>query len=178
MGLLCSGVVRADAGLKKIPEMSLITARGQKIQIAKYAKSQGKKNLLMVFFRTGSCGVCVQQLEEFSERIGDIHDANTALLAVSMDDAIIQARTSDKIKKAYPILMDTEGKAAKAFGVFNPAEKLAYPSIFLFDSEGKILYEHRGKSIQDRPTLQTVLQAVRHYSGQLPKRISAEGDIR
>ena len=154
----------------KIPSTTLMTATGKKYQITSYAKSQKKKNLLLVFFRTGTCGVCVSQLAEFSREIQQIHDANSAIMAVSLDDAIVQKEVSGKINNKYPILLDPDARIVKEFGVYNPAEKLAFPSLFVVGPDSRILWNYVGRSGSDRPPLQKVLEVLRHYSGLLPKR--------
>lgn len=153
----------------KAPLVTLSTAKGKKIDVMKYAQDQKKRNLLLVFFRTGTCGICVAQLEEIATEVEKFQGANAAILSVSLDDAIVQSRTSERISDKYPILLDPDGKTAKKFGVYNPEEKLARPSVFLIDSNQKILYGYIGKGLQDRPTTPHLLQMVRHYSGMLPE---------
>lgn len=146
------------------------TASGQKYDIPGYAKSRKKKNLLLVFFRTGNCGVCVAQLIEFSQKIEEMEATNTAVLAMSVDDAITQRRTSEKIEDKFPIVLDPDAEVTKRFDAFNPDEKLARPSLFLLDPKGKVLYRYVGKDLHDRPAYAAVLDMLKHYSGGLPSR--------
>jgi peroxiredoxin len=153
-----------------VPRMVLSTASGKKIDVNHYAKSQKKKNLLLVLFRTGTCPVCVSQLTEIAENYDQIKALNAVVLAVSLDDAIVQARTSEKIGNAYPILLDPDAKTINAFGTFNPEDKLSRPSQFLIGQDQKILFSYVGKSVSDRPSLQKLLDVLNHYSGLLPTR--------
>lgn len=164
-----------EPGDKALP-FTLTTATGKKFEILNYAKSQNKRNLLLVFFRTGTCGICVHQLEEFSEQFAAIQKNNTAVLAVSLDDAIIQIRTSEKIQNKFPILLDPQGKAIKAYGVFNPAENLSRPALFLIGPDKKILYRYVGQAIQDRPPTAQVMTILSEYSGSLPRKVSGSGN--
>lgn len=149
----------------KIPNLSLPSFTGKKISLASYAAAQKKRNLLLVFFRTGTCGVCTHQLVELSKAYAQISDWNTAVLALSVDDAIIHAGTSEKIQKRFPLLLDPDAKAIKAFGVFNETEKKAWPSIYLVGPDRKVLYHYVGKDMMDRPKTETVLEAIQHHSG-------------
>lgn len=154
---------------EKIPSVTLTSYSGEKIAIAGYAKKRKKKNLLLLFFRTGTCSICTQQLHEVASHFDEIEKWNATVLALSLDDAMIQSKTAEKIEKKFPILQDPDAKTVNAFGVFNPEDKLSRPSIFLVGPDRKILYHYVGQAISDRPPLATILQAVQHYSGMLPK---------
>jgi peroxiredoxin Q/BCP len=151
----------------KIPA-TLMTARGKKINVLGYAASQHKRNLLLVFFRTGKCGVCVSQLTEFAEHYKKVEEFNAVILAISLDDSIVQSQTSEKISNAFPILMDPDQAVVNAFGVFNPKENLSKPSQFLIGPDQKVLFSYVGEGISDRPPLEKLLSILNHYSGLLP----------
>ena len=158
-----------------VPQLRLITARGKKIHVNDYAKSKGKKNLLFIFFRTGNCGICISQLEEVANRLIEFESQNTAVLAISADDAIVQSRTSERIQNKIPILLDPDAKTVKLFSVFNPEDKLSRPATFLIGPDQKILYQYVGQAISDRPPIPTLLELVTHYSGGLPKARAVTG---
>lgn len=165
------------SGLKvgdTIPKLSLPTHQGKKVDVNGFAKSEDRRNLLFVFFRTGTCAVCIQQLQEFSQILDKIHGLNASVLAISMDDAIVHARTSEKIQGKIPLLLDPGGKTIQAFGVMNPSEKLAFPSLFLVGPDQKVLYKYVGRGLRDRPPLEEVTKVLRHYSGLVPTRTSAK----
>ena len=152
-----------------VPRVTLPTASGRRIDITSFAKKQHKRNLLLVFFRTGKCPICVSQLIDFAQNFDRIGALNAAVLAISLDDAIIQSRTSEKIRNLFPLLLDPDAKTVHAFDVFNPEDKLARPSLFLIGPDRKILYSYVGKTLRDRPALEAVLDVLDHYSGSLPK---------
>ncbi len=158
----------ADGAL--IPTAKLITGAGKSYDLQKFAAQSGKRNLLLVFFRTGTCNVCVTQLRDIAGHYDEILGLNAAVLAMSLDDAIVQKRTSEMIENKFPILLDPEGKTVKAFGVYNPDEKLSRPSLYLIGPDHKVLYHYMGKSLADRPPLTEVLDVIRHYSGGLPSK--------
>ena len=153
----------------RIPKAKLTSYKGKTLELTKYAAENGKKNLLIVFFRTGTCNVCVTQLRDVATHYDEISSNNTAVLALSLDDAIVMARTGDMIENKFPLLLDPDGKTVKELGVLNPDEKLSRPSIYLVGPDQKVLYHYVGKSLADRPPFQEVLEVVRHYSGGLAK---------
>jgi peroxiredoxin len=156
-----------------IPGAKLVSHTGKSIDITKYASQSGKRNLLLLFFRTGTCNVCVSQLRDIAANYDEVTKANAAVLALSLDDAITHSRTAGLIENKYPLLLDPDGKTVKAFGVFNPEDNLSRPSVYLIGPDQKVLYHYVGKSLADRPPLNEVLEVVRHYSGGLPKRDTA-----
>lgn len=174
---LCHGL-RAEplADGAKIPAARMVTPKGKTIDLEKYAAQEGKRNLLLVFFRTGTCNVCVTQLRDIAAHYEQVTANNAVALGISLDDAIVQSSTAEKMENKFPLLLDPEGKIVKAFGIFNPEDKLSRPSIYLVGSDHKVLYHYVGKSLQDRPPLTEVMEVVRHYSGGLPKRASAKAN--
>ena len=153
----------------KIPALTLMTATGKTINVNTYAKKMNKRNLLFVFFRTGTCQVCTQQLAEFAANYSVIEDANATVLAVSLDDAIVQKQVAGLVEVKFPILLDPDAKTVNKFGTFNPADNLSRPSLFLIGPDQKILYSYIGKEIADRPPFPKVVELLNHYSGLLPK---------
>lgn len=143
-------------------------ADGTRLNAPTYARSLKKRNLLLVFYRTGTCSVCVHQLVELAEMQKEILRWNTATLAMSVDDAILQAKTKEKIAGAFPLLIDPDGKTVHAFDVYNPSDRLARPAVFLIGPNLKILYHYVGQSIGDRPSRENLMHAVKYYSGLLP----------
>lgn len=174
LGLVASAGLRAEPLSEGavIPEASLLSHQGKKISLTGYAASRNKKNLLLVFFRTGTCSVCISQLRDIAQNFDRIDRWNAAVLGISLDDAIVHARTAEKIQNRFPLLLDPEGKTVKAFGILNPEDSLSRPSLYLVGPDRKILYKYVGKALSDRPPLSEVLDVVRHYSGGLPTRTS------
>jgi len=107
----------------------------------------------------------VSQLVELAEMHSELMKWNTAVVGMSLDDAILQAKTKEKIGGTFPLLIDPDGKTVHAFDVFNPSDKLSRPAVFLIAPDLKILYHYVGQSLSDRPSKETLLHAVKHYSG-------------
>lgn len=152
-----------------VPDATLMTYKGQKLGFSSFLEQEKKRNLLLVFFRTGTCNICVTQLREIAARIDAVKQSNATVLAVSLDDAIVQAKTSELIESKIPIMLDPDGKLIKSFGIYNPADKLSKPSLFLLDSNRKVLYKYVGKGLQDRPPTPEVMKVLEHYSGLAPR---------
>ena len=59
----------------------------------------------------------------------------------------------------YPVLADPAHRVAEAFGVYNLFnDNLAAPSVFIIDTDGRIVWSHVGRNSGDRPNAQTILE--------------------
>lgn len=152
------------------PRFVLSDAYGKKYDLLDYPATIKKRNLLLIFFRTGTCNVCIEQMLEVADRAVDIKKMDTAILTISMDDAIVLRSMEERVMKRFPVLMDSTGKAVRGFGAYNPAEKLARPSIFLINDQKKIVYQHVGRSLKDRPLTSKIVKLVKTNAALVEKR--------
>jgi methyl-accepting chemotaxis protein len=64
----------------------------------------------------------------------------------------------------FPFLIDEDRKVIKEFDVYHPfgiaAYKIAHPSTFLVNEEGKIVYAYVGENQADRPSDHVVYEKV------------------
>jgi len=62
---------------------------------------------------------------------------------------------------AYPLLADPAHRVAEAFGVYNLFnDNLAVPSVFVIDTDGRIVWHYVGKNSGDRPGAQAILEQL------------------
>lgn len=64
----------------------------------------------------------------------------------------------------FPVLIDEDRSVIKAFDVYNlisfDAFRMAHPSTFLIDEEGKVAYTYVGSQQWDLPSQDTLLEQV------------------
>ncbi|HEY73542.1 MAG: hypothetical protein DRI81_12125 [Chloroflexi bacterium] len=61
----------------------------------------------------------------------------------------------------YPVLADPVHRAAESYGVYNLFnDNLAAPSVFVIDTDGRIVWSHVGKNGSDRPGEQAILEQL------------------
>ena len=95
----------------------------------------------MTFWATW-CGPCIKEHNALDEVYQDWQDeTGVKIYAVSIDDS----RTTAKVKPFvegkgwdFEVLLDVNKDLARAMNVGNP------PHTFLFDGNGKIVYQHTG----------------------------------
>jgi len=78
-------------------------------------------------------------------------------LAVASASSVrgIQKRT----QVTYPMLADPTHQVASDYGVYNLLnDNLAAPSVFIIDTDGRIVWSRVGRNAGDRPSVKTILE--------------------
>jgi peroxiredoxin Q/BCP len=82
----------------------------------------------------------------------DVHkqltDADAQVLGISMDPLETQTKFAESLNSPFPLLADSEGTAAKAYGVANPAG-YANRVTFVIGKDGKISNVIEGRDAID-----------------------------
>jgi peroxiredoxin len=122
---------------KPAPDFQLTTLDGSQVSLSDY---RGKK-LVVVSFWASWCGPCrleLPALRKFYER--HHKDADYfEILAISIDEDSEDAQKfATKAKLPFPVLVDSSGKVANAYGAN------VIPMLFIVDKYGKVIYGHTG----------------------------------
>jgi peroxiredoxin len=88
-----------------------------------------------------------------------------ALAAISVDPLEVSAPLAAELGLPFPLLSDADGAVIESVGVLDPGNQTAWPSLFLVDEEGVVLWRHLPESFrfEDRATAELVLAAVREH---------------
>ena len=134
----------ATAGLyaqtkNDLPNVTIKDLAGKDVNIA--TLSNDGKPFVITFWATW-CGPCVKEHNALSDVYDDWkEETGVKIFAVSIDDS----RSTAKIKPfvegkgwEFDVLLDTNKELARAMNVNNP------PFTFLFDGNGKMVYQHSG----------------------------------
>jgi peroxiredoxin len=101
--------------------------------------------------------VQLQQSYQAVEHVG----ADVAALAVAPMSSVDGARQA--AGAAFPMMADVDHVVAEAYGVYNLlGDSLAAPSVFVIDTDGRILWGYIGRSSMDRPDVHTILDKLPH----------------
>jgi peroxiredoxin len=124
-------------GLESTPNISLNSIDGQTIDI----NSMRGKPLLVTFWAT-TCSTCVKEMPHLVELYEEHNNEGFEIIAIAMsyDPPNRVVALSEKNNIPYPIALDIEGSAAKAFG-----DVKVTPTSFLIDPEGNIIHEKSGE---------------------------------
>jgi peroxiredoxin len=70
----------------------------------------------------------------------------------------------EKLILPFSLLADVEGEVIRRYGVWHEEEEIAQPAVFVIDEGGVIRYAYVGRSFADRPSDETVWQAIQEAS--------------
>jgi peroxiredoxin Q/BCP len=118
------------------PDFELVDQKGQLHSIEDY---RGKWVVLYFYPKDGTPG-CTTEACEFRDNIFAFRDANCQILGVSLDDEESHKAFAEKHGLPFPLLADTNGTAADAYGVKSRilGMTLAKRQTFLIDPEGNV----------------------------------------
>lgn len=118
------------------PDFELGDQDGQLHSIEDY---RGKWVALYFYPKDDTPG-CTTEACEFRDNIFAFKNLNCQILGVSLDDAESHKEFSEKHGLPFPLLADTEGTTADAYGVKTKRVGIAYAKrqTFLIDTEGNI----------------------------------------
>lgn len=127
----------APAGLKHSPDISLMTIKGEELQLAGY---RGKP-LLVTFWAT-TCPGCIKEMPHLIELYGELRPQGLEIIGIAMDyDPPNQVLAMSKARNIpYPIALDIHADAAQAFG-----DVRLTPTTFLIGPDGRIIYQKTGE---------------------------------
>ena len=126
----------APASLKTSPDISLMTIKGEEIQLA----SLRGKPLLVTFWAT-TCPGCIKEMPHLIELYDELAPQGLEIIGIAMDyDPPNRVLAMSKARNIpYPIALDIHADAARAFGNVRLT-----PTSFLIAPDGRIVYQKIG----------------------------------
>ena len=121
----------------------------------KLADFHGKKNVILAFYPKDDTPGCTREMCAFSADLDQFAGFGTAVFGVSFDDTNSHADFAEKHNLEIPLLTDTAGKVASAYGATRPGADYADRVLFVIDKQGIVRHIHHGM-----PTNLTLLQAL------------------
>jgi peroxiredoxin Q/BCP len=107
----------------------------------KLAASTGKKVVLLYFYPKDDTPGCTKQACGLRDRMGDLQKDGVEVIGVSFDSAESHRQFRSKHSLNFPLLADTDGRIADAFGVRREAGKnIARRASFLIGRDGRVVH--------------------------------------
>lgn len=132
---------KLEAG-SKAPNFNLNDQDGNKVKLADF---KGQK-LLIYFYPKADTPGCTQQTCDVNDHIKAFEKLNVKTIGISPDEEKKQKKFAEKYKINFPLLCDTENKAAEAFDVWG--EKSMYGKTYMGIIRSSFLIDEKGKIIQ------------------------------
>ena len=122
-----------------LPNVTIKNLQGKDVNIA--TLSNNGKPFVMTFWATW-CGPCIKEHNALDEVYQDWRDeTGVKIFSVSIDDSRSTAKVKPFVEGKgweFEVLLDVNKDLARAMNVNNP------PYTFLFDGNGKLVYQHSG----------------------------------
>lgn len=121
--------------------------------------------VVIVFYYGYHCNHCVGQLFGLNEDLPRFTEIGTQVVAISADSPELTAkRFAEYGRFDFPVLSDTDGQVAAAYGVYEPEHdgkpENKLHGTFVVDADGTVLWCQAGnKPFLDNKTLLTVIAA-------------------
>jgi peroxiredoxin Q/BCP len=106
----------------------------------KLADEVGKKVVLLYFYPKDDTPGCTKEACGFRDRLGELKQEGVEVIGVSFDSAESHQKFIAKYKLNFPLLADTDGKIADAYGARLVGTKYARRVSFLIGLDGKIAH--------------------------------------
>jgi peroxiredoxin Q/BCP len=130
----------------------------------KLADQTGKKAILLYFYPKDDTPGCTKEACGLRDRMGDLKKDGVEVIGVSFDSADSHKAFIAKHSLNFPLLADTDGKIADAFGVRKEAGKnIARRASFLIGKDGKIVH------VTDVPSADVHLKEMQEAVAKLKK---------
>jgi peroxiredoxin Q/BCP len=118
----------------------LVQGKDQNGKEWKLADVVGKKVVLLYFYPKDDTPGCTKEACGFRDRIADLKKDNVEVVGVSFDSAESHQKFISKYNLNFPLLADTDGAIADAYGVRMAGKNMSNRASFLIGLDGKIVH--------------------------------------
>ncbi len=155
-----------SASTPKVGEKApLVEGKNQDGKTWKLSDSIGKKTVLLYFYPKDDTTGCTKQACGLRDQMGDLKKENVEVIGVSFDSSESHQQFIKKYNLNFPLLADTDGKIADAYGVRRaPDKNIARRASFLIGKDGKI------KHVTDNANADVHLVEMKDAIGSLTKK--------
>ena len=115
----------------------------------------GKEPVLLYFYPKDDTPGCTKEACGLRDRMSDLKKDHVQVLGVSFDPADSHQKFITKYNLNFPLLADTDGKIADAYGVRMAGKNMARRVSFLIDKKGVIQH------VTDSPSADTHLAEMK-----------------
>lgn len=139
--VVASNLVAQPAKTLKVGDQApAVTGKTEKGKTWKLADAVGKKVVLLYFYPKDDTPGCTKEACGLRDEMADLKKQKVDVIGVSFDTEESHQKFIEKHKLNFPLLADTDGKIADAFGVRANGKNIARRVSFLIGKDGKIAH--------------------------------------
>ena len=142
----------------------LIQGKDQDGKEWKLNQAVAKKIVLLYFYPKDDTPGCTKEACGLRDRMGDLKKDNVEVIGVSFDSGESHQKFISKYNLNFPLLADTDGKIADAYGVRMAGKNMARRVSFLIGKDGKIVH------VTDNPKAEVHLEEMKDAVAALAKK--------
>src|SRR6185312_2216585 len=139
----------------------LVEGKDQNGKDWKLSDDVGKKVVLLYFYPKDETPGCTTEACGFRDSIDALKGNNVEVIGVSFDSGESHLKFITKHNLNFPLLADTDGKIADAYGVRMTGRSMAKRVSFLIGLDGKIVH------VTDSPNAETHLSEMKAAATKL-----------
>jgi len=159
-----SGAVAEDSRTPKEGDKApLISGKDQDGKEWKLSDAVGKRVVLVYFYPKDDTPGCTKEACGFRDRVSELKKDNVEVVGVSFDSGESHQKFIAKFNLNFPLLADTDGKIADAYGARMPGKNMARRASFLIGLDGQILH------VTDTPSADIHLSEMKDAVAKLKK---------
>jgi peroxiredoxin Q/BCP len=155
------GVAQTNSMPKAGDKAPLVDGKDQDGKTWQLANDLGKKVVLLYFYPKDQTPGCTKEACGFRDSIADLEKSGVEVIGVSFDSAADHQKFISKYNLNFPLLADTDGKIADAYGVRMKDKNMARRVSFLIGTDGKIIH------VTDSGNADTHLQEMKEAVAKL-----------
>ena len=148
-----------DVTTSAAPDTELRDRAGAPVSLANL---WAKQRVVVVFYMGGWCPHCKKQLGELNTRQKEFADAGAVIVGISADTPADAAALQDELALNFTLFGDPQLTAIGAWGVAETKANVAKPATFIVEAGGAISFRRVGADMNDRPSTDDVLTALRN----------------
>jgi thioredoxin-dependent peroxiredoxin len=130
----------AAAPIKVGDKAPAVEGKDQSGKDWKLSDELGKKAVLLYFYPKDDTAGCTKQACGFRDSITELDSSDIKVVGVSCDTSESHQKFIEKYSLNFPLIADTDGKIAQAFGVKMKDRNMARRVSFLIGKDGKVTH--------------------------------------
>ncbi len=128
----------------KAPDFTLKTKNDQGLQDVTLSASEGKQNVVLLFFPLAYTGVCTQEMCSVRDGLKEYQDLHAQVYGISVDSPFSQEAWAKQEKLNFPLLSDFNKQVSTAYGALYE-DLIGYKGVskrsaFVIDRQGVVRY--------------------------------------